>query len=96
MAKKEKLTTMKQESIKKGLTKPMSSKRPKSWKGGAVAKTQTKGAKSSDPFMSESVQRQLALADKAKKLDRALGNSGSSFNNSVVRLKKAVQGQRGK
>lgn len=39
MAKKEKLTTMKQESIKKGLTKPMSSKRPKSWEGGSVVKS---------------------------------------------------------
>ena len=42
MAKKEMLTTMKQESIKKGLTKPMSSKRPKSWKGGSVAENQNK------------------------------------------------------
>lgn len=45
MTKKEKLTTMKQESIKRGLTKPMSSKRPKSWEGGSVAK-QTKSADS--------------------------------------------------
>lgn len=67
MAKKEKLTTMKQESIKKGLTKPMSSKRPKSWEGGSVAKQSKSKGKSGFN------QYDVAIGAEALKTARAAG-----------------------
>lgn len=90
-----KLTTMKQESIRQGLTDPTKSKRPKSWSGGAVAKTQAKGSREKEPFGSEKIQNELALAKPAAKLNRALGNKGNTIDR-MLRLKEAVRQRGGK
>lgn len=86
MAKKEKLTTMKQESIKRGLTKPMSSKRPKSWKGGSVAKqTKSKG-------ISGFNQYDVAIGTEALKAARAAGIPESK----ATKLAKGIRTRGGK
>lgn len=86
MAKKEKLTTMKQESIKRGLTKPMSSKRPKSWKGGSVAKqTKSKGTSGFNQY-------DVAIGTEALKVARAAGIPEAKAN----KLAKGIRTRGGK